>query len=246
MQLPNPEGLSVVFIPGLTSGRASSECVQFENYCLEKRYNFLTYDPRGIGESSMSFGDCNMSHWVADACNMIELLGERCGTAPLVLGTSMGSALATHIAHKKLCRFHALILLCPAINYGDTFVSQCEYLMTSEQAVAFKNGDVVEIDFGSQEDWEPFEFSSRLVESFKAVEIPGIKEVIQGNYPVRILQGYNDVTIPYTWLERWNPNVVFETSDLSVSYLKGCDHLVMNNPLGFSMVKNLLREFMGY
>ena len=190
----------------------------------------------------MSFKDCRLSTWIEDAVNMIGLMQDITGCPPLVIGESMGGMVSTYIAAKKLCRFHSLLLLCPAINYGNSFTDAVKSILPKQDLEAFENGDTITVDLGSHENWEPFLFSLSFHHDFVTHHLSQGEDLIQGNFPVRIIHGIDDITLPYTWMLSLKLDKMFQTEDLVVTLVKRCGHLILSDSNGHQAVSNVVAD----
>ena len=233
----------VVYIPGFTSGKDDDETIilkkYFEDHC---RSNFLCYDPRGIGQSDLMFSDCNLSTWIEDACKMINLMLDMTNQPPMVIGKSLGGHVASCIALRKMCEIQSLVLLCPAINYGSTFHEYVKTILTRQQLKLLESGEVILVDLGSHENWEPFQYSLKLYEDNIANSIMKSNHQIEGNFPVRIIHGMKDQTLPFTWSLSLEFDKMFQSDDLQLTLVKDCDHMLISDKNGFDVVKNTIEH----
>ena len=236
-----------MYIPGFNSGRDSEGCTilkkYFENHGTGPG-NFLCYDPRGLGKSDLSYQDCGPSIWIEDAYNMITMMHEITRKPPLVVGNSMGAHLASCIAQRQMCEIHSLVLICPAINYAATFHEFVKSIITKQQLKEFEDGKVVIVDVGNHDNWEPFSYSLKLYEDFIANKIVTSKGPIEGNFPVRVIHGMNDQTVPFKWTLSLELDQMFKSDDLQLTLVKNCDHVVMNNQLGFDIVRKTIQTLL--
>ena len=233
---------AIVYIPGFLSGRDSTDAVCLSKICRDSGHDLLCYDPSGIAQSRMEFKDAGMSAWVEDAVNMIGMMQEATGQAPLVIGQSMGGAVAAFIAKEKLCEFHSLVLLCPAINYGDTFTQMICSVIPKEDQDAFKRGENIRVDLGSHEDWEPFYFSLRFHDDFMKHHWAKEKDIIKAEFPVRVVQGMDDITIPYTATLGLGLENMFSSNDLEITLVKECSHQIISDSNGSRVVARTISD----
>eukprot|EP00116_Pleurobrachia_bachei_P019051 sb/3479313/ len=194
---PKPSERGIVFIPGFTSGKSTPDCSALSEFCAAQSRNFLCYDPRGLGESEGRFQDHYLGDWIQDACNMVDLMKETTNQPPVIIGQSMGGHIASKIAQNQLCEFSSMILVCPAINFGGIFHEWVNSIIGPEQRKDLMDGQVISVDLGNFEDWEPFPYSLALRDDFISNNLT--TSTIPGQFPLRIIQGLKDETIPYKW-----------------------------------------------
>ena len=224
-----------MYIPGFSSGKDSDECIILKEYFKNNSTsNFLCYDPHGIGMSELPFSECNLSSWIEDAKRMIDMMHEITSKPPLVIGKSLGGHVASCIAQRQICDIHSLVLICPAINFAHLFHEVILSVIPKQQLQQLEERKVIMVDVGPHENWEPFPYSLKLYEDFAANSILESMCPIEGNFPVRILHGLNDQTVPFERSIKLDK--MFKTDDLQLNLIKNCDHIVMNNKYGLGIV----------
>lgn len=233
----------VLYIPGFLSGQESEETIALREY-FEKNnhHNFVCYDPHGIGKSDRHFVDCDMNTWIKNAQEMIEMMHEMTNQPPLIIGKSMGGHIAAHVA-QTMSEVHALLLICPAINYGHVFHQLVLSYLSNSQINDLENGNHVLVDLGNFEGWEPFPYSLKLYKSF-VENFVAKSDCIKGNFPIHLVHGINDISVPYSHITSINFHEMFESQKYQVTLIKNCDHLVLSNKYGFQVVKQELQSLM--
>lgn len=103
----------ILFITGFLSKRWGNKSKALVQWCQEKGWRFCCYDVRGFGESEGDFTDYTLSHWIADARLVLDMLP----SAPpiTIVGNSLGSWIAWLMA-QEFPAVEELILIAPAFN----------------------------------------------------------------------------------------------------------------------------------
>ena len=235
----------MVYIPGFTAGQDTEESIILKKYFQNlEDSNFLCYDPRGIGMSDLTFSDCNLSTWIEDACRMIDMMHEITNTPPLVLSKSLGGHMATCIAQRQLCEIHSMVLICPGINYGPVFHEFVKSFISKKKLRQLENGEVITIDLGGHENWKPFPYSMQLYEDSFANGIDKSMGQIEGKFPVRVIQGMDDKTVPFSYSLSLEIDQMYKSDDLQLTYIKNCDHQVIDNKYGFNIIKDTIKTLL--
>ena len=117
---PSPAAL---FIPGLGSYRRGEKARCFATRFGAEGRAFASLDLRGHGDSDGAVRDLTMSRMLADVSVAAAWLAAQAGTSRIVLiGASMGAALAAWHAARHPESIAALVLLAPALGFPTAFV----------------------------------------------------------------------------------------------------------------------------
>ena len=96
----------MVFVPGFLSCSQGNKSQRLLAHCRDRGYEYVCYDPEGVGESPADWESLEFSHWQEDA----EIAAGRILSQRLVLvGSSLGGLNAVKIAMKR--DLHALVKL---------------------------------------------------------------------------------------------------------------------------------------
>lgn len=117
---PSP---AVLFIPGLGSQRRGEKARCFAAGFVAEGRAFASLDLRGHGDSDGAVRDLTMSRMLADVSVAAAWLAAQAGTSRIVLiGASMGAALAAWHAARHPESIAALVLLAPALGFPTALV----------------------------------------------------------------------------------------------------------------------------
>lgn len=117
---------TAVFVHGLGSHRRGEKALYFQQRFAEKGWGYLTLDMRGHGESEGSMRDLSLSRCLEDLSAGLDWLKARgrAQSLPVLLGSSMGGAVAVwhHLAHPR--QTGPMVLLAPALTFPGRFFWQ--------------------------------------------------------------------------------------------------------------------------
>ena len=67
---------------------------------------------------------------------------------------------------------------------------------------------------------------------------------IEGKFPVRVIQGMDDKTVPFSYSLSLEIDQLYESDDLQLTYIKNCDHQVIDNKYGFNIIKDTIETLL--
>jgi pimeloyl-ACP methyl ester carboxylesterase len=111
----NGSGPAYVFLHGLGSARVGEKSESLREHALTQNRGFLRFDMRGHGESSGQLGEIAVTALVADTIRVLEDLG-----SSVLIGSSLGGLVATHVAAARPDLVDRLALLAPAFGLMPT------------------------------------------------------------------------------------------------------------------------------
>jgi len=178
---------TIVFLHGLMSDKNGSKALSIEEYCKKNRYNFITFDNLGHGESSGNFTSLGISDWLEAAKKVITLLELN---NVILVGSSKGGWLALLIAISKPSYLKGLILLAPAPDFTTKIWGN----LSSTHKQAIQNNEIVYIK--STPEYSGIPISMQLIEDGKNNLIMQLEE-ISIDVPVVIIHGMEDKDVDY-------------------------------------------------
>jgi len=114
---------AALFIPGLGSHRRGEKARYFAARFNATGRSFAALDLRGQGEADGAIGDLTLSRMLADVSAAADWIGARSGCGrTLLIGASMGAAVAAWHAVRHPAASEALILLAPALRFPAALV----------------------------------------------------------------------------------------------------------------------------
>lgn len=112
------ESPTIIWLGGYKSDMSSTKAEALVQWGQKNNRAVLRFDYSGHGLSSEKFEDGTISSWLEDALGMIEAYG---GTAPVLVGSSMGGwiAMLAALKLKKENPPSALVLIAPATDFTE-------------------------------------------------------------------------------------------------------------------------------
>ena len=206
------EGPSIVWLGGYASDMRGTKAEAIATWAETRGQAFLRFDYAGHGESGGAFEDGTIGSWTADARAVIEAQAR----GPLVLvGSSMGAWIAGLLARDAGLDLAGLLLLAPAPDFTQDLTRRD---WTEEEHAALERDG--RIAFPSAYDDTEMVYTKRLFED--GADHLLLHDPLRIDCPVRILQGTNDDSVPWTHAVRYAEHM--EADDVTVTLVRGADH----------------------
>jgi pimeloyl-ACP methyl ester carboxylesterase len=203
----------VVFLTGFKSDMMGSKALALENYCQQRGQAFLRFDYTGHGQSSGVFEDGCLGQWTDDAVCAIDELTEG---PQILVGSSMGGWIMLLAALKRKERIAGLIGIAAAPDFTEDLM--WKKLSDAQRTEMVANGYVdLPNCYDSQ---EPYRITHKLIEDGKNQLL--LKELIQLDMPIRLIQGVKDDDVPWSTAGRIMEQV--SSADVELTYVKSGDH----------------------
>src|SRR5690554_966700 len=191
---------------GFTGNKAESKFlfVQFSKYLCEHNIASLRFDFLGSGESDQDFNYMTFSNEVMEAKEILKYAKSLPFVSKIiVLGLSMGGAVATQVAKECYQDIDKLILWAPAGMMKEAILHrQNEYL-------PLENGNY---DLGG------IELSQNFISDIKKQDL--FSDIDKYKKPVAIYHGLNDTTVPLEVSKKYCD--IYEDCSLNTYY--NADH----------------------
>lgn len=206
----------VIYVPGFLSGKDGDKASFLKQHCLEKKYTYVCYDPRGIGDSPCNLGEVKFSDWVENAGSVLEHLGEE---ENVLVGSSLGAWISILQALKDGGRrIKGLVLIAPALNVFRPYYDIVMPKLDTEAMHVLNKGEVYTLN---DEEHGEFKMWKALIEKIEECEID-VEGEVGVKCPVRILHGCQDKTIPFSAaIDVMN---CLESEDVELVLRKSADH----------------------
>jgi len=207
---------TVMFVPGFMSGKDGDKPKHLREYCINKNYTYIRYDPTCIGESPGDWTSLEFQDWVENAGSILENLGS---SQNIVVGSSMGGWISLWLASQEKYKekVKSLLLIAPAVNFLRPFYAEIVRKLPQEVQDKLERGEIHQIE--DQYGVKPLKKS--FAENSAKFEID-LGQPIDISCPVKILHGVADDTVPYK-----NSLGIMEllvSEDVEVIYRKGAGH----------------------
>ncbi|WP_208435534.1 alpha/beta hydrolase [Bartonella phoceensis] len=180
----------LVWLPGYLSDMLGDKAVFVDNFAQDHDLSCLRFDYSGNGESGGDFFQGTISRWVQESLAIFEAY---CVGPQILIGTSMGGWIALRLARLLAQRNKSLagmVLIAPAADFTKTLI---------ESGTGVKKWKILDetehIDRSEISYTEPVPFTKVFIEDGRDNCV--MKGCIDTGCPVHILQGMEDVEIPY-------------------------------------------------
>ncbi len=205
----------VIWLGGFRSDMTGTKAQALADWAQARGQGYVRFDYSGHGASSGAFEDGTISQWLADARAVFDQT-----TGPQVLvGSSMGGWMALLLARALLAagdtRLAGLVLIAPAPDFTEDLMwagfpeaVKTEILATGRYARP------------SPYDGGPFVITRALIEDGRNHLLLGAP--FQVGCPVRILQGAQDVDVP--WQHAMRLVSCLAEDDVVFTLVKDGDH----------------------
>ena len=204
-------GPTLIWCGGLKSDMEGGKAVHLHAWAKHRGQAFIRFDYFGHGESSGEFIEGTMSRWAAD----VNFVRETLAHGPVIMiGSSMGGWASLLAALESPDQVKGLVLINPAPDFTEKLTVAG---WSEAQIKALENDGVVYEPSGYE---EPYAYSRALIEDGRTRQI--LDNPIPLTCPIRILQGYQDNVVPWTYSKRLLDKL--DSEDVSYSLVKGGDH----------------------
>ena len=211
-------GPCIVWFGGFRSDMLGSKAEYLSDWARDHGRAYLRFDYSGHGVSDGVFEDGTIGAWTKDALTVVEQATE----GPLIIvGSSMGAWVASHVAIKHPERIAAAVFIAPAPDFTDK-------LMWPSFSEEQRNTILSEGKLVSPSDYsdEPEVITLKLIEDGRNQSV--MNGSIPINCPVRIIQGMKDEAVP------WEHAVEFaqqmQSADVALTLTKEGDHRLSTEP----------------
>ena len=205
-------GPTVVWLGGFRSDMTGTKAQALADWAAERGQAFVRFDYFGHGASSGQFVEGTISRWREDVLAVLDGLTE----GPIVLvGSSMGGWLACLAAAARAERVAGMALIAPAADFTEALIKPA---LSPEalEALAAQGVWTAPDDFG--EGGYPIT-RALLEDGARWSVLPGPLPI---HCPVRILQGGQDSSVP--WTHALELAHALESRDVVFSLAKDGDH----------------------
>jgi pimeloyl-ACP methyl ester carboxylesterase len=212
------------WLGGFKSDMTGSKAETLSALAHATRRTFLRFDYSGHGQSSGAFEDGTISQWLEQATHMFitQTRNKR-----IIVGSSMGGWLALLLARKlreedpkSFRRIGGIVLIAPATDMTHDLMWQ---LFSPEQKHGLATRYFCEMPSGYG---EPYVITMPLIEDGYNHML--LKDGMNLPFPLRILQGTRDESVPTEHAVRTFESIV--SQDSTLTFIKGGDHRLSTPP----------------
>lgn len=205
-------GPTLIWLGGFRSEMNGTKAGALARWAADQDRDFLRFDYFGHGISDGAFESGTVTRWRADALAVLDTLIR----GPVILvGSSMGGWLACLVALARSTRIKGLLLIAPAADFTERLIGPG---LTRKAMAALRRDGVWRRP--SAYDPHGYPITRQLLEDGARWSIlPGPVPI---EAPVRILQGGDDVEVP--WRHALDLALAIKSEDLVFSLIRDGDH----------------------
>jgi pimeloyl-ACP methyl ester carboxylesterase len=180
------------WLGGFKSDMSGTKASALADYAARTGRAYVRFDYSGHGESDCKFEDGTISSWLEDALAVFE---SQADGPQILVGSSMGGWMALLLARslakkKQSARLAGMVLIAPAPDFTED-------LMWAQFSPEIRR-DIEEKGFWQRPSAygeDPYPITRALIEDGRKHVL--LNKPIELGCPVRILQGAQDVDVPY-------------------------------------------------
>jgi pimeloyl-ACP methyl ester carboxylesterase len=219
-------GPCVVFLPGFKSDMTGDKATALAALCAQEGRALLLFDYAGHGQSDGCFENGTISAWKSDALAVIDSLTQ----GPLLLvGSSMGGWIGTHVAMARPERIAGFIGIAPAPDFTEAMM--WEAMTFEERATLMEHGALQQpSEYGA-----PYPITRALIEDGRTQLVLGGPIPITA--PVRLLHGQADRDVPWEFSLRLAAQITGR--DVQVVLVKDGEHR-MSRPQDLDLLRGTI------
>ena len=212
------KGPTVLWLGGFRSDMDGTKAEAVDEWARKTGRAFVRFDYSGHGLSSGKFENGTISRWRDDA---LCVLDEYCPGDVIALGSSMGAWIALLLAKARPARIRALTLIAPAPDFTEKLMwqgfDQDTRRLIVEHGVYYEPSDYSD---------QPTPITRALIEDGRNNLVMDAPIAFDG--PVRILQGVQDESVPWSYaLELMG---CLQSEDIVFNLSKSGDHRLSTPP----------------
>lgn len=203
---------TLIWCGGLKSDMEGGKATHLQDWALAHGRAFIRFDYFGHGKSSGNFMDAGISRWARDT---VQIIDEVAGEGDVILiGSSMGGWAALLAALDRPQRVVGLLLIAPAPDFTQ------DLMWDHFGADIRKQIEDTGLYLEPSEYGDPMPISKTLIEDGRNHLLLNAPIAYLG--PVRILQGVQDVDVPFAHAQRLIK--ALESEDVEMTLVKSGDH----------------------
>ncbi len=202
----------VIFLGGYASDMTGTKACFLADCCASRNISFLRFDYRGHGRSDGDFKDGTIGAWLEDSLAVFDQLTQG---PQIVIGSSMGGWLGLLLALQRAERIKAFIGIAAAPDFTEDLMWD---MFTETQRAQLARDGMIYDENAPPEERAPI--TLRLIEEGRQHLL--LRDKINLQCPVRLLQGMADTDVPWRHAQRITEALT--SHDARVELIKDGDH----------------------
>lgn len=207
----NKNAPSLIWCGGLKSDMEGGKATHLHDWAIDQRRAYVRFDYYGHGASSGNFEKAGIGRWARDT---VQVIDELTTGDVILIGSSMGGWASLLAGMLRPDRVKGLVLIAPAPDFTKTLMWDGFSQDIKDEII--KSG----IYYEPSEYGEPMPISLALIEDGQENLLLG--KPINFSGPVRILQGMQDVDVPFSHAMKLIDDIT--SDDVQMTLVKSGDH----------------------
>lgn len=226
-------GPTVVWIGGFRSDMEGTKALALDAAARERGWNFVRYDHFAHGQSSGDWRQATIGRWREDAIALIDSLD-----GPVIpVGSSMGGWIALLAALARSDRIKAVVLINPAQDFTERLM--WPGLADHERQAILRDGQTTIVEEGPPgEGLGEYVLTRAMFEEARNWLL--LDGVIPIASPVHILQGRDDVTVP--WRHQIELVERLAGGNVHLNLIAGADHRLSSDADLVRLIETVARN----
>lgn len=222
----------IIFHHGLMSSMQSSKAIAIEQYCINKKINYIKFDNLGHGESYGDFTEQTISSWLEGLNLVIDKLVEK---EFLLIGSSMGAWISLLAAKQKYDIMKGLVLLSAAPDFTENLIWQ---KMSEQQQQELFEKNIINFQGADKDCNYVYPISKSLIEDGRKYLLLN-KNNININCPIHLIHGMNDIDVPHQISMQLAEKISHDK--ITIKLIKDANHSLSRN-YDLNIVFNSIEE----
>jgi esterase/lipase len=194
----------VMFFGGYRSDMEGTKAVFLENMCAARGQDYVRFDYSGHGLSDGAFADATIGDWMEDALSIFDHIVA--GRQAILVGSSMGGWIALLVARARAPQIQGVVGIAAAPDFTEVIYNA---LSETQKTTLMEKGVVgVENDYSD----EPYHYSKAFYEEAKSHLL--LTQNTDIPYPLRLVQGKNDIDVPWQTAVKINDALSHNDSEI--------------------------------
>lgn len=223
--------LGIIFLSGFRSDMNGTKALFLEEWCRERKYNFLKFDYSGHGKSSEHFEAGCITDWCDDARAVLDQLT----TGPQILvGSSMGGWISLLLGKLRPERVAAFVGIAAAPDFTENSIWAN---LDKKKRTALKREGKIELE--NQYSSEPYIVTEKLINDGKLNQIMNTE--LEAPYAIRLLQGMRDKDVHFSTAIKLSQHI--SHNNVKVTLVKDAEHQ-FSTPNCLKILQSTIEEFL--
>ena len=203
---------TVIFLHGLMSSIKSKKAKYLEKFVNKNKINLLLFEYRGHGRSSGQFTDFSIKDWVADSNLIIKKLVKN--NKIVLIGSSMGVWIGIILIKYFYKRIKGFVGIASAPDFTEELIWK---KLNIVQKNKIRNDKIYRLK-SSYNNFYPI--TKKFI--FDAKKFLVLNKKIKCNFPVELLHGLKDSSVPWFYLIKLTKTL--KSKKLNLTIINDGDH----------------------